>query len=376
MNLQLHTRLHKTVQSTGRTLSLLLLFILLFASLAGAIPAYAAPSVQAGIQRIRFAAGATSALVDGNLSGGQVARYVLTALAGQTMTIQPYSEGAPVIVTLFDTSRVVLGSTASGEQWSGRLPATGDYTVAIYPAPYAGSVNFQLRVEITSGSQTPNPAPERIRFASGAVNAQVTGYLPSAASKTYVLGARAGQVMTVESWSSSGPFRFSVTEANGTGLGSGNQGERWSGTLPRTQDYRITLQSPADASPANYGVLITILNAAPAPTPTPVPPPSAQRIRFPQGATDVTLTGYVDNYSPARYVLRALRGQTMTVYLSTLYGNTTRITVRDERGNFLGAANGGEQWSGYLPATGDYYLDVQAPLENPGDHFSLWVEIN
>jgi hypothetical protein len=66
----------------------------------------------------------------------------------------------------------------------------------------------------------------------------------------------------------------------------------------------------------------------------------------------------------------------MTVYLNTLYGNTTRVTVRDEQGNFLGAANGGEQWSGYLPATGDYYLEVQAPLENPGDHFSLWVEIN
>ena len=42
--------------------------------------------------------------------------------------------------------------------------------------------------------------------------------------------------------------------------------------------------------------------------------------------------------------------------------------MRDEQGNFLGAANGGEQWSGYLPATGDYYFDVQAPLENPGDH--------
>jgi hypothetical protein len=73
--------------------------------------------------------------------------------------------------------------------------------------------------------------------------------------------------------------------------------------------------------------------------------------------------------------LRALRGQTMTVYLNTLYGNTTRVTVRDAQGVFLGAANGGQYWSGILPATGDYYLEVQAPQENPGDTFSLWVKI-
>jgi hypothetical protein len=41
----------------------------------------------------------------------------------------------------------------------------------------------------------------------------------------------------------------------------------------------------------------------------------------------------------------------------------------------LGAADGGEAWSGNLPYTGDYYLEVQAPPDNPGDLFSLWVEI-
>ncbi len=375
MNFKLHTKIMGRITS----LSMLLLFVLLLSSFAGAIPAYAAPLAQGSSQRIRFAPGATSAVVDGTVGSGFVARYTLTALAGQTMTIQPYTNGAPVFVTLFDTSHAVLASTASGQQWSGRLPATGDYTLALYPSPYAGTVKFQLYIEITNGSQPSNPVPERIRFATGAVSAQVTGYLPSAASKVYVLNARAGQVMTIESWTSSGPFRYRVTTADGTTLGSGSQGEHWSGTLPSTQDYRITLQSPAAAPPANYGLLITIVNATPTPTPTlvpaPVPPTAYQRVRFPSGATNVTLTGYVDSDSSARYVLRALRGQTMTLYLNTLYANNTRVTVHTEQGNLLGTANRGDEWSGYLPATGDYYLEVQAPPENPGDNFSLWIEV-
>jgi hypothetical protein len=362
-------------QTNARLLSFLLLFVLLFAPFAGSIPAYAAPPLQSGVQRIRFAPGATSGVVGGNLDAGQVARYVLTALAGQTMTVQPFADGAPVFVTLFDTSRVVMGSTVSGEQWTGRLPATGDYSLMVFPSPYAGSVNYQLRVEITNRPQVPIPVAERIRFETGAVSAQVEGFLPSASTKVYVLGAAAGQIMSIESWTNSGPFRFTVTSANGTTLGSGNQGERWSGVLPRTEDYRITLQSPNDAPAAHYGLVVTVVNAAPAPTPTPVPPAAAERIRFPRGATSVTLTGYVDLYTPARYVLRALRGQTMTVDLSTLYGNATRVTVRDANGNFLGSANTDERWSGYLPATGDYYVEVEARPENVGDHFSLWIHI-
>lgn len=362
------------MKSRLRNLGCFVSLLLLLSLLAGALPAQAAPVAQSGAQRIRFAPGATSGVVSGNLSSGQVARYVLTARAGQWMTVQLYSDGTPVFVTVFDSSRDLLGSTVSGEQWSGRLPATGDYSFAVYPSPYYGGANYQLRVEITSAPQQPAPA-ERIRFATGAVSARVTGYLPSAASKSYILGARAGQTMIVESWSSSGPFRFTVTAANGATLGSGSQGERWSGTLPRTEDYRITLQSPADAPPADYALLISIVNAAPAPTATPAPPPSAERVRFPPGATGVTLSGYVDSYTPARYVLRALRGQTMTVYLSSLYGTNTAVVVRDERGYFVGAANQGESWSGYLPATGDYYVEVQAPRDNASDHFSLWIEI-
>jgi hypothetical protein len=369
------------LRGIDRVLPLLLVLVLMLGSLGEANPAQAAPPAQNGTQRIRFAPGATSAVVDGYLASGQVARYVLTALAGQSMTVQAFVENAPVFITIFDTRGTVLGSASSREQWSGTLPATGDYLLYVYPSPYAASTDFQLRVEITYATQPPNPIPERIRFAPGTVGAQVTGYLPSATNKVYLLSARAGQVMTVESWSGGGPFRFTVAEENGTQLGAANHGERWSGVLPRTQDYRITLHSPADAPATTYGLWITIVTVAPtatptpAPTATPIPPPAAQRIRFAQGATSVTVWGYVDSATPARYVLRALEGQTMSVRLFTQQGYPARLTIHSAQGDFLGSANVGETWSGKLPASQDYELEVQSPADSPGANFILWVEI-
>lgn len=374
-----HRHTQRNSQSK-RILPLLLLLALLFGSMVEARPTQAAALAQSGVQRIYFAPGATSAVVGGNLSGGEVARYVLRAIAGQLMTVQATSNGAPVIVTIFDPNRNIMGYGSTQEQWSGILPITGDYGFNVYPPPYAASVDYQIRIEITYTSQPtptaqPTAAPERIQFAPGAVSAQVTGYLASGTSKAYVLGARAGQVMTVASWSSGGPFRVTIADATGMQLGTANQGESWSGVLPRNGDYRITLQSPAGAPSTNYGMQVTIVNSAPPPTSTPIPPPSAQRIRFQQGATNTSVWGYVDSSSPIRYVLYALAGQVMSVSLSTQHGYPARVTIRTQQSTYLGGADAGQSWSGTLPASQDYYLEVQSPADSSGDNFTLWIDI-
>jgi hypothetical protein len=368
---QLHSQMFcRQAYKLQCSLLLALLFVLSFAI----IPAQAAPISQSSVQRIRFAPGATSATLDATLNGGQTARYVMGALAGQQMTVQATSEDGPVFLTVFDPSGNAVGTTFGRTQWSGRLPASGDYRLNVNTSPYVDSIDYRLRVEITNAPATPDPAPERIQFARGAISTQVTGYLPSAATKRYVLGARAGQLMTIESWSGGGPFRVSVATENGTQLGAANVGERWRGTLPSTQDYNISLQSPADGPPTNYGLVITIQTLAA--TPTPVPPPSTQRIRFPTGATNTTVWDYVDNGTPVRrYVLRALRGQTMSVRLTTLNGHPASVNIYSEQWVFLGSANLNELWTGYLPATQDYYLEVLAPTDGYGDDFSLWVGI-
>src|SRR5690606_35653471 len=143
-------------------------------------------------------------------------------------------------------------------------------------------------------------------------------------------------------WIGGGPYRFTVQGSNGVYLGSANGGETWTGTLPATQDYLITLQSPGGAQPASYSLLVAVTYASPTPTPTPAP--SLQEIRFPRGATSTTVWGYVDAGWPGRYFLRARRGQVMTVQLSTEHNRTAWVSVLTEDGRFLGAAGQGESW--------------------------------
>ncbi|HXF65007.1 MAG TPA: hypothetical protein VNK95_25495 [Caldilineaceae bacterium] len=335
----------------------------------------AAPVAQGQpVQRIRFATGATGATVDGYVANGQAARYVLYALANQTMTVQAAYESAPVIATIFDRSGAVLGTASGRRRWSGVLPRSGDYYITV-STPYDATTYFSMRVEVVSQAPapTPEPGPERIRFASGASSASVTGSLASGATKQYVLRALRGQVMSIQSWIGGGPYRFTVQGSNGVHLGSANGGETWTGTLPATQDYLIMLQSPAGAPPASYSLLVAVVYASPTPTPTPAPP--LHEIRFPRGATSTTVWGYVDAGWPGRYFLRARRGQVMSVQLSTEHGYAARVSVVTEDGVFLGAAGQGESWSGVLPITGDYYLTVEAPAAGTGDSYSLWVGI-
>jgi hypothetical protein len=65
----------------------------------------------------------------------------------------------------------------------------------------------------------------------------------------------------------------------------------------------------------------------------------------------------------------------MNLRLLAQQGYPARVTIRGEQGDFLGSANVGELWTGDLPATQDYYLEVQSPADRPGANFLLWVEI-
>jgi hypothetical protein len=356
----------------------LLLAALVFL-LVGIVPAQAAPLSQSGVERIQFAPGATGATIINTLSGAQPLRYALGALAGQTLRVQVEAEGAPVFATLLAPNRAVLGTTVGSNPLVLTLPSTGDYLLVVNMPPTTETIGFRLRVEIPTVSTPPIPTPippttpTRIQFAPGAISAQVTGYLPSGGSASYLLNARANQVMTIESWSTGGSFNFTVVAADGTPLGKVGMGGYWSRTLPFSQDYRIDLQSPTSGQGVNYGLVITIQGAVP--TPTPVPQPVTQRIQFAPGATSTTVWGFVNSSTPARYVLRALRGQTMSVQLNRDAGYPARMTISDAQGNFLGAANQGELWSGTLSATQDYYVTVQAPADSVGDDFSLWIGI-
>ncbi len=94
----------------------------------------------------------------------------------------------------------------------------------------------------TSFSQT------RIRFARGASSATVSGSLSAGGSRSYILGARAGQTMTVSVSSRNGAVSVDV---GGNNVGTGDSFQ-----LRSTDDYIITVEN--DGGATSYSLYVAI----------------------------------------------------------------------------------------------------------------------
>jgi hypothetical protein len=84
--------------------------------------------------RIRFASGGTSAEVTGSLAAGDTRHYVLRALAGQRMIVDPYTIRGRVGLVISGTDGQVLSSGRVGHPggvYDGILPTTQDYLVSV-----------------------------------------------------------------------------------------------------------------------------------------------------------------------------------------------------------------------------------------------------
>ncbi|HEY0722664.1 MAG TPA: hypothetical protein VGD41_01450 [Pyrinomonadaceae bacterium] len=98
------------------------------------------------------------------------------------------------------------------------------------------------------------PSSQRVQFKRGASSATVQGRVTLELSDTWVVGARAGQVMTVQ-LTSPGKVRFMLmTSRTTTSLADNTRS--WTGTLPDTDDYLILVDTGAKA--ATYTMTISI----------------------------------------------------------------------------------------------------------------------
>lgn len=85
-------------------------------------------------ERVHFAAGASSATVTGSIKGDAGVDYLLSAAAGQTMTVTLKTSNSSSYFNVLppgSQTAIFIGST-SGNEWTGTLPSTGDYTVRVY----------------------------------------------------------------------------------------------------------------------------------------------------------------------------------------------------------------------------------------------------
>jgi hypothetical protein len=194
--------------------------------------------------RISFAAGATSAVVEGELAPAETQHYVLNIAAGQLLEIS-ISPQDKVRLAIYGADGTVLKSGMGGVAFfRGTVPSTQDYILDVGPATEAGP--FTMHVII----------PVRISFAAGATSATVEGNLAARQTQYYVLRASGGQLMEVNA-TPEGMVRLIIYGADGTVLMSGmGEGASFSGTLPSDQDYIVAVEAGPQAVAYNLEVSI------------------------------------------------------------------------------------------------------------------------
>jgi hypothetical protein len=99
------------------------------------------------------------------------------------------------------------------------------------------------------------PASRRLQFKPGTSSTTVTGKVSIALPDTFLVGARAGQVMTVKLTAPRKSVRFLLMSPTTRNLVADNARE-WTGTLPETGDYYIIVD--ADARNSTYSMTISI----------------------------------------------------------------------------------------------------------------------
>jgi hypothetical protein len=194
--------------------------------------------------RISFAAGTTSAVVEGELAPAETQHYVLGIAAGQLLEIS-ISPQDTVRLAIYGADGTVLKSgMGGGAFFRGTVPSTQDYILDVGPATEAGP--FTMHVII----------PVRISFAVGETSAAVEGNLAARQTQYYVLRASGGQLMEVNA-TPEGRVRLIIYGADGTVLMSGmGEGASFSGTLPSNQDYIVAVEAGPQAVAYNLEVSI------------------------------------------------------------------------------------------------------------------------
>jgi len=86
-------------------------------------------------QRIRFAQGASSASLQGRLRSHQTQYYVLRGSKNQTLRVEVTPEGVAQLIIYGADGTVLRSGMGEGSSFSGKLPSTQDYVLAVRAGP-------------------------------------------------------------------------------------------------------------------------------------------------------------------------------------------------------------------------------------------------
>lgn len=100
-------------------------------------------------KRIRFQRGSSSAVVSGTVVRGDQDEYYVGASGGQEMTVRISSVEDNAVFQIYKPNGKTLSGAGEGDDatnWSGTLPASGDYTIVV--GGTRGNASYKLKISI------------------------------------------------------------------------------------------------------------------------------------------------------------------------------------------------------------------------------------
>ena len=101
------------------------------------------------------------------------------------------------------------------------------------------------------------------------------------------------------------------------------------------------------------------------------------RIEFKRGTTSTSIIGTVRGDEQAEYVLAAKKGQRLIINLTSVPLKSSVFQLLGEDNDTLGLEyDANFEYSGVLPKTGDYFINVKRPTEAKGtSRYRLTVSV-
>lgn len=254
------------------------------------------------------------------------------------------------------------GSAATAQAISQATAQAGQATQAWLGTQAALAATQTILARPTS-QPPPQPQPQvpvvgRIQFTRGATSGYTTNQLPGGAIVDYLVDARSGQTMlaSVSSPNSNVYLGVSGVSDGAVLLPLSARRTDFTGALPATQDYRLTLAAPPEGSQFTLQVIIPA------------------RIQFAAGAFSASLPGQLAADETNFYLANARRGQTMTVRVFSPT-NLVFLTIYGlvDGQPLVRSVMAQTEWTGELPMDQDYM--IQTVNEGQATGYTLEVTI-
>jgi hypothetical protein len=102
-----------------------------------------------------------------------------------------------------------------------------------------------------------------------------------------------------------------------------------------------------------------------------------KRIEFQRGSKTITISDTVRGSEEAEYVLAAKKGQRLIIKLTSVPAKSSVFQLLGEDNDTLGLEHDANfDYSGVLPKTGDYFINVSRPTESRGtSRYKLTITI-